>query len=159
MGGEDQYGGGAVHLNWVDERYLRTDISGCTFVGNYSGGRGAAIMGWNSVVNTFITQCIIAFNTGDGLGFDASPMFDGVTFSVVYGNEGGNFEPGYSTLIEEDPLFCAMQSGVYTLCENSPALPAGNMWSLLMGCRDMGCGECESAVQEKTWGGIKAIFR
>jgi hypothetical protein len=86
-------------------------------------------------------------------------MFDGVTFSVVYGNEGGNFEPGYSTLIEEDPLFCAMQSGVYTLCENSPALPANNIYSTHMGCRDVGCGECESAVQEKTWGSIKAMYR
>ena len=64
-----------------------------------------------------------------------------------------------SALIWEDPLFCDVELGNFTLCENSPALPTGNTWQALMGYAGVGCGECDSPVQEKTWGGIKAMFR
>jgi len=159
MGGQDFYGGGAMHLNWVDDRYLRTDVSSCTFVGNSTGGRGEAIFGWNSVVNTFLTNCIVAFHEGPNLAVDSSPLIDGLTFFVMYGNVGGNIDPGYSTIIVGDPLFCDMESSDYTLCSNSPALPGGNIYGQLIGFADQGCGECDSAVQETSWGSIKALFR
>jgi hypothetical protein len=159
LSGEDYLGGGAIHLNWVDERYLRTDVSSCTFVGNSTGGRGEAIMGWNSVVNTFLTNCIVAFHEGPNLAVDSTPLIDGLTFFVMYGNVGGDIDPGYSTIVVGDPLFCDMQSGVYTLCSNSPALPGGNIYGQLIGFADQGCGWCDSAVRESSWGAIKAMYR
>jgi hypothetical protein len=157
--GDDFYGGGAIHLNWVDDNPdYRCTISRCTVVGNSSPGNGSGILGWHSEVWTFLSTCIVAFNSGPGLGVYSDPMFDGFTFSDVYGNEGGNLLPGYSTIIEEDPRFCGMASDDYTLCSNSPALPGGNVWTVLMGFAGEGCGDCDSAVRETSWGLIKALY-
>lgn len=159
-GGEDFYGGGAMHLNWVDTPNMRCDVSRCTFVGNSSGGRGAAIMGWNSVVWTFLTQCVVAFHEDDALAVDSYPLIDGLTFFVMYGNMGGDIDAGYSTILVGDPLFCDYYSDDFTLCEDSPALPANNIWSLLMGYAGEGCGApCSSPVERTSWGRIKAMYR
>jgi hypothetical protein len=160
-GGEDFYGGGAIHLNWVDDSpNYRFDMVRCTIAGNSSGGNGSGIFAWNSNTWTFLSQSIVAFNEGPGLGVDSSPMIDGFTFSIVHGNEGGDTEPGYTTLIGDDPRFCHMSAGDYSLCDNSPALPAGNIYGMLMGYAPIGgCGECDSAVVRSSWGAIKALYR
>ncbi len=56
-------------------------------------------------------------------------------------------------------LFCDMSGDDFTLCSNSPALPAGNVYSRLMGFAGQGCGTCDSAIREATWGSIKALYR
>ena len=33
------------------------------------------------------------------------------------------------------------------------------MYGVLIGFADQGCGECDSAVQEASWGRIKALYR
>jgi hypothetical protein len=153
-------GGGAIVLNSVDDdsRY-RCEISGCTLVRNSSPGHGTGILFWNSQTWTFFGNSIVAFNEGDSLAVYSHPALDGFTFSDVYGNEGGNVGPGYTTVLEEDPLFCGMAEDDFTLCADSPALPAGNVWNAAMGFADQGCGNCGSAIRSTSWGSIKALYR
>jgi predicted outer membrane repeat protein len=156
-------GGGAINIDYADETsqgYVYwVYVNRCTFVRNSAVGAGAAIRGWNSSATTFVGNCIIAFNTGAGLGIESEPAIDGFTYSIVYGNEGGNVEPGYTTVLEEDPRFCDFYADDFTLCSNSPGLPGNNPYDQLIGYADVGCGDCDTAVLESSWGAIKAMYR
>jgi hypothetical protein len=157
--GNDGYGGGALHMNWIDENNDDCDVTRCTFVRNSSTGNGTGIHAWHCVVWGSVSQCIIAFNEGASLGFYSNPMFENLVFSNLYGNEGGDVEPGYSTLIDGDPLFCNMDSGDFSLCENSPCLPDSNDYHVLVGFAGSGCPSCTSAIEETSWGRMKSLFR
>ena len=158
--GHDSYGGGAINLNWIDDSpNYDCDVSRCTFVNNSSPGNGTAVYAGDSVIRASFNQCIIAFNRGPTYGFYSDPMFENLTFSNLYGNEGGDVAPGYSTLIDGDPLFCDLAGGDISLCSNSPCLPGNNIYGVLVGFADLGCGPCDSAVEESSWGKIKALYR
>ena len=159
--GHYSYGGGAVNMNWIDtgERPCECHISRCTFVGNSSPGNGSAVHANESVVQASVSQCTIAFNSGVTYAFYSDPMFESLTVSNIYGNEGGDVAPGYSTLVDGDPLFCDLAYGDISLCSNSPCLPGNNTYGVLIGFADQGCPECDSAVRESSWGKIKALYR
>jgi hypothetical protein len=153
-------GGGAFWANGVTYgNGHNCRVTRCTFVANSSPGLGAAVGAWGDCGGFWVSYCIVAFNNGPSYAFDSDPLLEDFIFSVLYWNEGGNADPGYSTLLIGDPLFCDMELGNFELCANSPALPSGNIWQALMGYAGEGCEACDSPVQEKTWGGIKAMFR
>lgn len=159
--GHISYGGGAIHMNSVDtpDRLCQCRVTGCTFVSNSSPGNGSAVYADNSVVQGSVSKCIISFNSGATYAFFSDPMFESLTFSNIYGNTGGDVEAGYSTLVDGDPRFCGMAVGDINLCSNSPCMPGNNIYSLLIGYAGSGCGECDSAVEETTWGRVKALYR
>jgi len=157
--GHYSYGGGGINLNWIDDSPgYGCRVSRCTFVNNSSPANGSAIHANESVVWGSVSRCIVAFNWGPTYGFYSDPMFENLTFSNLYGNEGGDVAPGYSTLIDGDPRFCDLAGGNVNLCSNSPCLPENNIYTLLIGFADQGCGNCNTAVQATSWGRIKALY-
>jgi hypothetical protein len=159
-GGETFYGGGGLLCNWVDYAGGHIcHVSRTTFAENSSAGNGSGVHAHESPDGLWMTRSIVAFNEGPGLGTYSDPLVENLTFFNVYGNEGGDISPGYSTIVEGDPRFCGMLSGDFTLCSNSPCVPDGNIYGLLIGFADEGCGYCDSDVEESTWGRIKAIYR
>ena len=86
-----------------------------------------------------------------------------LTNCCVFGNAGGDSLTGdlvytYDCLFT-DPLLCNIASGDYTLCANSPCLPDGNPWGVTIGAHGEGCDNCDSPVELRSWGSIKAMFR
>jgi NADP-dependent isocitrate dehydrogenase len=81
----------------------------------------------------------------------------------VYGNAGGGYggtvpnQTGMVGNIAEDPLFCGMPLGDLTIDAASPCAPSGSECGMLMGAHGIGCGI--SAVQERSWGAIKGMYR
>lgn len=155
----DSNGGGALHLNSIDYYSDVCYVSRCTFANNSSTGNGTGVHAEDSANWGSITQSVITFNRGASFGFYSDPMFENLTFSNIYGNEGGDVEPGYSTLVDGDPLFCDMAGGSFNLCSNSPCLPENNTYTVLIGFGAEGCPDCSSAVEETSWGRVKALYR
>ena len=84
----------------------------------------------------------------------------------VWGNAWGNYEgscgdqTGVNGNISTDPKFCDPSNYDFHLCENSPCAPGHHPSGancVLIGALDVGCAP--TAVQETTWGKIKAMFR
>jgi hypothetical protein len=157
--GFDFDGGGALHLNWVDDSAEWCEVLRCTFTDNYAAGNGSGVLAWNSQVRTSIANSIISFNRGPGLGFYYSPNFNDLVFSNIYGNEGGQHAGGFSALIDGDPRFCDMAGGDFSLCSNSPCLPDNNSYTVLAGFGAEGCPDCDSPVEGSSWGRVKSLFR
>jgi hypothetical protein len=85
-----------------------------------------------------------------------------MTCSNVFGNEGGDWErcieeqSGSSGNMSSEPLFCNMGLDNLFLAEISPCAPAHSAGCGLIGSFEVGCA---SAVEETTWGSVKAIYR
>ncbi|MBD3348452.1 MAG: hypothetical protein GF400_04555 [Candidatus Eisenbacteria bacterium] len=82
--------------------------------------------------------------------------------SFSYGNAYsddmcGTVVCGSGFLTCEDPLFCDPAEGDLTLAATSPCLPAGNAWGVLIGAHGEGC--TQPAVENASWGAIKAMYR
>ena len=157
------YGGGlAAH-----ECSAPMIAGGCTFVlnevsGTRGSGGGIAISGGSP---TQIVNCIVAFST---LG-EAVYCKDGAVVTAdgcaVFGNAGGDWVDclsGQETLLfnsDADPLFCDMMNGNFHLCENSYCHYMNNTPGVQIGAHDVQCDACDSPVDLKSWGTIKAMFR
>ncbi len=138
----------------------QSHIRNCTF-----GGNGSA---WRPVIRLFppdaggseILRSVFAFNNSESsISCGSSgPLISHCCF----------YESGADSLcataspelnLFEDPLFCDLAESNYTLCANSPCLPANNEWSEAVGAHDEGCPPCSSPVESVTWGVIKALYR
>jgi hypothetical protein len=158
--GDDHHGGGALCLNWID--YTLSYVfymSRCTFAYNISHSTGAAVTAYDSSADAYISQCIFAFNFAVTYAFYSDPPFEHLECSDFYANAGGNLAASFPTLIYDDPRFCDLDGGDVQLCSNSACLPGGNACSVLMGVFGSGCGDCDSAVEQTTWGRLKALYR
>jgi hypothetical protein len=171
-------GGGAVHA--VDSQLT---VRACTFGDNAADAGGGIWLGGSDLTlklctlsnnegnlgssvlldssTATIEQCILAFGRLGRPVYGGSPE----TFHCcVFGNADGDDLPGnaHDNLFVE-PLLCdayAASAGALGLCSNSPCLPGGgNPWGLQIGSRVQGCLECDSPVQDSSWGSIKALFR
>lgn len=148
-------GGIAAVLNYWQTGFT---MHRCTISGNTAGG-GMTVFRLSESSPT-ITNTIIAFSGGGTLtdcDVAANPTFDKC---VIFENEGGNDLCGtvVDTLVI-DPRFCAITDDDYSLCQNSPCLDTMNPWGEAVGARDMGCGPCDSPVEARSWGGVKALYR
>ncbi len=154
--------GGGILVNAASPEIVET-----TVVGNSALQGGGIYLTGGADVS--LERSIVAFSTGDGgivCGDPGSSL--SVACSDVFGNQGDQYggectDPtGTSGNISEDPLFCDLLGGDYTLCANSPCLPGNHPdgWECgLIGARGGGCGDCTSPVEEVTWGAIKALYR
>ena len=76
----------------------------------------------------------------------------------LFGNVGADVLFGIETnTLKLDPLFCNVLEDDHALCSNSPcAIPTRPCAQI--GAYDIGCGDCDSAVEGASWGVIKGIF-
>jgi len=146
------YGGGLYCFN------ASPHVTGTTFVRNRGATGGHIILAHDS--DPIFENCILAFTASGPPVFrwneEQSPTF---TRCLVYGNDDGDDLVGtVSDTLHRDPRFCGVLSGDVTLCSNSPCLPGNNVWTVLMGAEGEGCGECDTPVEEMSWGSIKALY-
>lgn len=153
-------------------------ISDCEFIGN-QGQDGAAVRGWGfvemqnctvahnstdedgSALNIgigIIERCVVAFTEpGRGVACDQRTTF---TKCVVFGNAAGDsLCSNYSDNLFVEPLMCDSEVGDLGLCADSPCLPEGNAWGVLVGANGQVCGPCDTATEPRSWTSIKAMFR
>jgi hypothetical protein len=134
-------------------------ISGCTVTGNF-GWPGTPAVTLIDVQGVGIERMIIAFNEGRALGCIYSEV--SVECCDLYGNTDGNAVCGTDLggNFSLDPLFCDAPNGDYTLDGCSPCLPGNHPHGVdcgLIGALGQGCGA--TAVEETTWGRVKALYR
>ena len=161
--------GGAVYCGGGASVAVRN----CIFVENSAVDQGGAICGPVDVSNcTFVDN---AANSGSAVYASQvrSTMYNSIlcctpdavsTVDVSFARccrwssalDGGDGERDY---IDADPLFCDYEARDLTLCEDSPCLPDNNDWGELVGALGAGCGPCDIAVHEMSWGRIKAMYR
>ncbi len=177
--------GGAVFLDAVYPM-REGSIRNCTFVGNRSLGRGGAVyvtsqsptiehctFAYNAAATGGVVDCpwsaptirnsIIAFST-EGAAVsceDGGPAV--LDCCDVYGNAGGDWvgciagQEGQNGNLGADPLFCDPEVGDLRLQEGSPCGPDYNPDCGQIGAWPVGCGP--SAIEEMTWGAVKAMYR
>lgn len=142
----------------------RVTVENCTFVDNggscYDPAPAGGLIGSYGSFPLFIENCIFAFNRVDGVMADP----DGVSISwcCVYGNSCGDTLTGdydQSEILWENPRFCNMDADDYALCSNSQCLPYHGFCDELVGAYNVGCGDCDTAVRELSWGRIKALYK
>ncbi len=138
------------------------DVVGCTIVDNTSAIQGAnvtCLAGTGTLEN-----CIVAFGAGgDGDGIYAAEGYQPTVICCdVYGNAGDDYggeltdQTGINGNIMQDPEICGIGFEDYQLFDTSPCLPGGNGCGVLMGALGVGC---DSPVEERSWGTIKAMYR
>ncbi len=135
-------------------------MTGCTIVDNSSGLDGSnvrCLAGAGSLVN-----CIIAFGEG-GVGvYGEAESIPTLTCCDVYGHALGNYggdltdQTGLNNNIMEDPQLCGVNVEDYRLSDTSPCLAGESPCGVLIGALDVGC---ESPVEMRSWGTIKAMYR
>ncbi|MBN2565439.1 MAG: hypothetical protein JXB46_06980 [Candidatus Eisenbacteria bacterium] len=144
------YGGGAL-LDFSDAAF-----ENCTFVANGAPLGGAVACG-TAACPTF-SNCILAFSPDGAAAQCSATSAPDFTHCCVYGNAAGDSLCGtYQDNLFADPLFCDLQGGDYHVRENSPCLPDNNGWFELVGALDGACDP--TAVETRSWGAIKAMFR
>ncbi len=119
--------------------HLKTDsdatISHCTFAEN----SGTQISCASS--SPTITNSIIAFSLNAGPVSCGGTSIPTITHCCAFGNAGGDSLCGdYSENLFTDPLFCDLAAGELTLHDDSPCLPANNVWLESIGA--LGSGDC-----------------
>jgi hypothetical protein len=103
---------------------------------------------------TFLA-CIIMSDLGER-AVGSTLWFNDVLGSVHPGIDASSTNSNFSL----DPEFCGIPgSGNYFLRSTSPCLPENNPFGIpvLVGPLSAGCGAV--VVEERTWGGIKALYR
>ena len=169
--------GGAVYT-YTNEG-VPVEFSHCVFAGNSANQGGAAHIFDGHCV---LTHCTLVENeAGTGSSVRAYPWGTATVVNSImsFGAGGdlveGNVDVTHSCLFEpepgsgfcgesyenicSDPLFCSARVRDFSLCADSPCLPANNEWHELIGAVGVGCGPCDTAVLDASWGAIKAMFR
>ncbi|MCK4916311.1 MAG: right-handed parallel beta-helix repeat-containing protein [Candidatus Eisenbacteria sp.] len=127
-------------------------IVGCTILGNTAWGGGGAISASGSA-HPIVENSILSFSHAGGSVLCDSTSSASLTCTDVFGNEEGDWteciadQEFLSGNFSLDPLFCDMASGDFSLCANSPCLPATRDCEELIGALGQGCGNCDSPVE------------
>ncbi len=169
---------GGMHLTGA----TTANVSGCTFIGNVGNWNAAgalqSVLGASAVISncTFVNNgnnqvwldgssptiqyCILAFSSsGLPVYCENDTETPDIHHCFVYGNAGGDTLCGNFHDIEYvDPCLCDFTSEDVSLCSDSPCLP-GVTWLSLVGAEGQGCDACGSAVEPRTWGSIKSLYR
>lgn len=126
-----------------------------TFYRNGSSGGATVLI--DSSPTTNVTRNILSSDLGGfGLGYVSGAGAH--SCNIYWDNRAGAIDPVPLAIDElvEDPLFCAAESGEYTVRVTSPASPALSPCKLLVGSRPVGCSV---PVERRTWGDMKALYR
>jgi len=153
--GNRSHRGAAIMLD-----HSRVTIQECTLFGNSS--EDASVTSTRAS-RADVDRCILSF-AGAGVPMAVQLMSEAhIANCVSFGNAGGDSLTGYmiygNDILYADPLLCGIAAGDFTLCANSPCLPANNQWSEAIGAHNEGCPPCSSPVESVTWGAIKALYR
>lgn len=139
-------------------------LRNCTIVGNgTAGGWAGAVHSastWDHPMHPRITQCVIAFNRGPGITWEAPTPFT-IDCNDVFGNEGGNYYwlpdlTGQDGNLSLDPEFCGGEVGNFGLQSDSPCAPDQNDCGLLIGALPVNCET--TGVADTSWGAVKALY-
>ncbi len=133
-------------------------LTQCTLVGNATAGTGTIYCKRYSAPQ--LEQCIVAFNDGGGAVTCVSSSVPVFTQDCVFACSSSDSLCGsHAENIFTDPLMCGFGAGDYSLCADSPCLPAGNIWEVQMGALGAGCGPCATTVNRSSWGQLKSSYR
>ncbi len=145
------YSGGAVYTNTSTDLYTN-----CTFVDN-----SYITVGLYYCPSAVVSNCVIFGTTNGAAVANVSGSEDAeITHCIAYANAGGDSLPSHHhDNLFVDPLFCDAGSHDYTVCADSKCLMEHNAWGELVGAYGPGCAACGTAVEESTWGCIKARYR
>jgi len=108
-----------------------------------------------------ISNCVIAWNyTSSAVSCYSGTETPEITHCYVFENEGGDTLCGhYHDNRFEDPFVCAGLPSPICFCSDSPCVLENNPWEEAVGRGTVGCGPCNDAVEPKSWGSIKGIYR
>lgn len=125
-------------------------IENCTFEGNEAGTVGGGVYVGDDGVppqEPALLNSIVSNSTsGGGVANEGAVLT--MAYCDVWNNTGGDYvncEPG-SLALSLDPLFCDPPERDLTLRDDSPCLPAGNPWAVLIGA--CGAGDCGTSVED-----------
>jgi predicted outer membrane repeat protein len=156
IGNSSYYGGGVVA-----SQDARVALYGCTFFRNEGTMASGVSATYGSVLSA--DRSIVAF------GLEGPASFCDQTSSVdfaccdIFGNGGGDWVgclagmDGANGNFSADPLFCDLEGGDVTLNSASPCAPEHSGGCDLVGALGVACGP--TAVEGRSWGGIKALYR
>jgi hypothetical protein len=108
----------------------------------------------NTIISFSIQGCAVLCDENSTVALTCCDLYD---------NEDGDWigrianQYGINGNISEDPLFCDIAGGDFTIDAASPCAPAHSSGCGLIGALPVGCGT--TAVESATWGSIKASFR
>jgi hypothetical protein len=143
------------------EELADVTVTSCTFSDNgadVGGGHVECYMGGATIENS-----ILAFSTS-GPAANCYEGTESLTLQCtnVFGNEGGDWVGCISGQelvngnLVGDPLFCDRPGGDFSIDAQSPCAPDNSGSCGLVGARPV---MCDSPVQARSWGEIKAMYR
>jgi len=137
-------------------------VRSCTFVYNHSPGGAIYSDGGEDWNHMTVSRCIIAFTmpdqTGRAITREPGSWLETI-HTITFDNGGSDSVPGIDNLIGVDPRFCDVTTDYYFLCANSPALRGNNEFGKDIGMYLSNCGNCNSPVEQISWGALKALYR
>ncbi len=141
-------------------RPARAFIRNCTFVGNGASSRPVIQLSPPDMDGSQVFRSVFAFNNSES-SIDCDSPGPIISHCCFYESGADSLcacaSPEFNLF--EDPLLCGLAESDYTLCANSPCLPANNEWTESIGAYGEGCPPCNSPVESVTWGVIKALYR
>ncbi|MCK4414974.1 MAG: right-handed parallel beta-helix repeat-containing protein [Candidatus Eisenbacteria sp.] len=157
LGNQSQYGGAL--FCWASAAVF---LDRCTFVRNTATSYGSSFCSYLGGV-AVIDNSILAFGEGGSAVYCGDPDCAQLSCCDVYGNAGGDWVDGIEGLegidgnMSMDPLFCGSSQGDYALHSDSPCAADNNPECGQIGALGIGCAG--SPIEDRTWGGLKALFR
>jgi hypothetical protein len=139
------------------------NVTACTFMGNRAAVAGGGIFLGDGASGEIVLS-IVAYGLMGGGIYGQAPTRD-VTIACcdVFENTGGNYggtitdQTGIEANFSGDPLFCNAPVGDLTVYNTSPCASANSpCGEETIGANDVGC---DTAVEQSSWGEIKAIHR
>lgn len=152
---DESQGGGGVCCHMI---YEMTPIASCTFVGNSSVLNGSAVHSYGAL-DVYVRTDVIAFSEGAQALTAGGGGYAMIDYNIFYANPGGDYPGEHPDNLILDPLFCDFYADDFTVCSNSWCLAGVNPWGERVGAYDTDCGNCDSPVEDATWGSIKALWR
>jgi len=130
-------------------------VTRCTFSHN-----GPEAIGIGSATTATVTNCVFAFaSSGGAVRCQGSGDLQ-ISHCVVWANAGGDsLCATYHDNLFVDPLFCDGPGYDYTYCADSPCVAGINGWGEWVGALGQGCPPCAPAVEQSSWGAVKALYR
>ncbi|MCK4414669.1 MAG: right-handed parallel beta-helix repeat-containing protein [Candidatus Eisenbacteria sp.] len=150
--------GGALRC-WVN---ASVSLYRCTLVRNTATGAGSCFLGFAGG-SAVLDNSILAFGEDTPPVHCDDPDCAQLSCCDVYGNAGGDWVDGIEGLegidgnMSMDPLFCGSSQGDYALHSDSPCAAENNAECGQIGALGIGCAG--SPVEDRTWGGVKALFQ
>jgi predicted outer membrane repeat protein len=160
VGNMGYYGAGVMCTGTQVTIERSTFVAQTSWYGECS-GVGAADSQGGSPAQVTVDRSIIVFGDGRAADCDGASTIT-MTCCDAFGNADGDWvgciagQYGINGNISEDPLFCDMAGGDYTIDATSPCAPENSGGCGLIGALPVGCGV--TAVEPTTWGAIKQAF-